>query len=165
MCKQFTYKRDRPTRDSDNSTRMADSVRLRTHIKQRFVFDIATNRYRIRKQQVQIGSHCETKLSTNIALRQYYYGIRNYQDHVSLGERGETSDEGGSGGDGGCGGSDDGVGIGGSCRQLLGQRTKTSIIARLGSRSGPYSRRTRPPAPRNPSPRAQDPRSPARTCS
>ena len=35
--------------------------------------------------------------------------------HVSLGERGETSDEGGSGG--GCGGSDDdGVGIGGSCR-------------------------------------------------
>ena len=52
MCKQFTYKRDRSTRDSDNSTRMADSARLRTHIKQ-FVFDIATNRYRIRKQQVQ----------------------------------------------------------------------------------------------------------------
>lgn len=34
-------------------------------------------------------------------------------DHVSLGERGETSDEGGS--DGG-GDDDDGVGIGGSCR-------------------------------------------------
>ncbi|KAL0104667.1 hypothetical protein PUN28_017427 [Cardiocondyla obscurior] len=85
----------------------------------------------------------------------YYHGTRNYRDHVSLGERGETSDEGGSGGGGSSGGDDDDGE----------RRTKTSIIARLGSRSGPYSPRTRPPALRNPSPRARDRRSLAWTCS
>lgn len=35
---------------------MANSARLQTRVKQRFVLGITTNRYRIRKQRAQIGS-------------------------------------------------------------------------------------------------------------
>lgn len=49
---------------------------------------------------------------------QYNYGTCNYQDHVSLGGQGETSDEGdGCGGFGGCSGDGSGGSSGGSCWQ------------------------------------------------
>lgn len=35
---------------------MANCAGLQTHVKQRFVLGITTNRYRIRKQRAQIGS-------------------------------------------------------------------------------------------------------------